>query len=184
MVGAAFAGAVAGAAIPFMFSGRSRSGSQSSASRGEDTTVEQSVVINKPARHIYDFWRDFTNFPQFMDNVRSVSKLDDLRSHWVIEAPAGTSVEFDSRIIKDVPGSLIVWESEGTSVPNHGRVEFTEQNGGQSTLVRVTISYNPPAGAAGRLIAKLLGREPAVQARQDLHRLKDLLETGRVGAEA
>ena len=179
IVGAALAGAIAGGAIPFMLSGRSRSTGSRSASKGSETAVvEESVVINKPARQLYDFWRDFENLPQFMDNIRSVEKLDEKRSHWVIKAPAGTSVEFDSRVVEDVPGRLIAWVSEeGASVPNRGRVEFIEESGTNSTTVRATISYDPPAGAAGRMVAKLFQREPQTQAREDLARLKELMET-------
>ena len=178
IVGAALAGAIAGGAIPFMLSGRSSSAAKRSpANRSETATVEESVVINRPARELYDFWRDFTNLPQFMDNIRSVEKLDQKRSHWVIRAPAGTSVEFDSRVTEDEPGRLIAWTSEeGASVPNRGRVEFIETSSGFGTTVRATISYDPPAGAAGRLIAKLFQREPGVQAREDLARFKELME--------
>jgi uncharacterized membrane protein len=179
IVGAALAGAVIGAAIPFML-GRSSGGrSERSRNRQESALVTESVVINKPARELYDFWRDFTNLSKFMDNIKSVEKLDEKRSHWVIKAPAGTSVEFDSRVVDDVPGRLISWESEeGASVPNRGRVEFVETASGGSTNVMATISYDPPAGAAGRLVAKLFQREPGVQAREDLARLKRLMETG------
>jgi uncharacterized membrane protein len=180
IVGAALAGAVAGAAIPFMLAGRSSGGSStSSRNRREDALVSESVIINKPPRQLYDFWRNFENLPQFMDNIKSVQKLDEKRSHWVIKAPAGTSVEFDSRVVDDVPGRMISWESEpGASVPNRGRVEFIETASGDGTNVRATISYDPPAGAAGRLVAKLFQREPSVQAREDLQRLKRLMETG------
>ena len=171
VVGAALAGAVAGGAIPFMLSGRQ--------SRRETALVDESVVINRPARELYDFWRDFTNLPQFMDNIQSVEKLGAKRSHWVIKAPAGTTVEFDSYVTDEIPGKLIAWESEaGASVPNRGRVEFNESSSG-ATVVRARISYEPPAGAAGRLVAKLFQREPSVQARQDLSRLKELMENGR-----
>jgi uncharacterized membrane protein len=176
IVGAALAGAVIGAAIPFMLN---RGSSATSRNRQESALVTESVVINKPARELYDFWRDFTNLSRFMDNIKSVEKLDEKRSHWVIKAPAGTSVEFDSRVVDDVPGRLISWESEeGASVPNRGRVEFVETASGGSTNVMATISYDPPAGAAGRLVAKLFHREPGVQAREDLARLKRLMETG------
>ncbi len=175
VIGAALAGAIAGGAIPFMLSARS---SRSQGHR-ETALVKESVTINRPARELYDFWRDFTNLPQFMDNIKSVHKLGDRRSHWVIKAPAGTSVEFDSRVVDDVPGKLIAWESEeGASVPNRGRVEFTQTSSG-ATLVRATISYDPPAGAAGQLIAKIFQREPAIQARQDLARFKEIMESGR-----
>ncbi|HEX9948055.1 MAG TPA: SRPBCC family protein [Allosphingosinicella sp.] len=172
VAGAALAGAIAGAAIPFMFSGRSSSGG-----RQESTTVEESVIINRSPREIYDFWRNFENLPQFMDNIESVTKLNEVRSHWVIKAPAGTSVEFNSLVTEDIPGRLIAWKSEeGATVPNRGRVEFIETSSGGGTNVRTTISYDPPAGAFGRIVAKLFQREPGVQARQDLDRLKQLLE--------
>lgn len=176
VVGAALAGAVVGGALPFMLSGRSSGGS-----RGRDTArAEETVTINRPARQLYDFWRDFENLPQFMDNIKSVTKLSDRRSHWVIKAPAGTSVEFDSRVVDEIPGKLIAWESEeGASVPNRGRVEFIETSSG-STIVRAVISYDPPAGAVGRAVAKLFQREPGTQARQDLARFKALMENERV----
>jgi uncharacterized membrane protein len=47
-------------------------------------------------------------------------------------------------------------------------------------VVRVTLSYDPPAGAVGKLIARLFQKEPKVQARQDLRRFKQLMETGEV----
>ncbi|HEX8626404.1 MAG TPA: SRPBCC family protein [Allosphingosinicella sp.] len=174
VAGAALAGAIVGAAVPFMFSGR---GSSSGTTGRETTTVEESVIIDRPPQQIYEFWRNFENLPQFMDNIESVTRLNEVRSHWVIKAPAGTSVEFNSLVTEDIPGRLIAWKSEeGASVPNRGRVEFIETSDGGGTNVRATISYDPPAGALGRIVAKLFQREPGVQARQDLDRLKALLE--------
>jgi uncharacterized membrane protein len=172
VAGAALAGAIVGAAVPFMFSGRG-----SSSTGSTSTTVEESVIIDRSPRQIYDFWRNFENLPQFMDNIESVTRINEVRSHWVIKAPAGTSVEFNSLVTEDIPGRLIAWKSEeGATVPNRGRVEFIETSDGGGTNVRATISYDPPAGAFGRVVAKLFQREPGVQARQDLDRLKALLE--------
>ena len=172
VIGAALVGALAGATIPFLFAGRSAPRQH----RREDE-VFQAVTVNRPAFELYNFWRDFTNLPQFMDNIKSVEKLDNRRSHWVIKAPAGTSVEFDSRITQDVPGRLIAWESEeGASVPNRGRVEFEESSVPGATVVRATIFFEPPAGAAGRMVAKLFQRDPEEQAQEDLARFRDLME--------
>jgi uncharacterized membrane protein len=44
----------------------------------------------------------------------------------------------------------------------------------------VTIVYDPPAGTLGKVIAKLFQREPNIQARQDLRRFKQLMETGEI----
>jgi uncharacterized membrane protein len=116
-----------------------------------------------------------------MHSVYSVTVHDALHSHWVIEAPANKTVEWDSRITQDEPARLIAWESlQGASVRNSGRVEFFDSPDGRGTVVRVTLTYDPPAGAVGKMVAKLFQREPKIQARRDLRRFKQLMETGEV----
>jgi len=143
--------------------------------------VGRSVTIDRPRQELYAFWRDFQNLPRFMHNVKSVSVLDARRSHWVIEAPAGKTVEWDSSVTEDQPGRLVAWESQQeASVRNSGRVEFLDSPDGRGTVVRVTLVYDPPGGTVGQLIAKVFQKEPKVQARQDLRRFKQLMETGEV----
>jgi uncharacterized membrane protein len=147
----------------------------------EDTLVERTVTIDRPRRELYDFWRDFRNLPLFMENIESVVVIDDARSHWTVKAPAGTTVEWDSIIVEEIPGEVIAWRSaEGASVPNSGRIEFRDSSNGRGTLVSATIAYDPPAGKLGKFIATLLKREPRVQARHDLRRFKQLMETGEI----
>jgi uncharacterized membrane protein len=146
-----------------------------------DVLVGRSVTIDRPRQELYAFWRDFQNLPRFMHNVKSVSVLDARRSHWVIEAPAGKTVEWDSSVTEDQPGRLVAWESQQeASVRNSGRVEFLDSPDGRGTVVRVTLVYDPPGGTVGQLIAKVFQKEPKVQARQDLRRFKQLMETGEV----
>lgn len=152
---------------------------------GKNAPIERTVTVNRPRQELYDFWRDFTNLPQFMDNIRSVEILDDKRSRWTIEAPAGTSVELVNRIVEDEPGRLIAWKSEdGSSIRNSGQIEFIDSAPGRGTMVRAIVSYDPPAGALGKVVAKVLQREPNVQARRDLRRFKQLMETGEVTTSA
>lgn len=151
------------------------------AARRGDVLVGRSVTINRPREELYAFWRDFTNLPHFMRNVHSVTIKDATHSHWIIEAPAGKTVEWDSQITHDEPGRLIAWQSmEGASVRNSGNVEFLDSPDNRGTVVRVTLTYDPPAGAVGKLSAKLFQKEPKIQARQDLRRFKQLMETGEV----
>ncbi len=147
----------------------------------ESTLISRAVTINRSRQELYDFWRDFTNLPRFMEHVRSVTPLDGTRSRWVIEAPAGGTVEFVSAVTEDEPGRLIAWSSqEGADVRNSGRIEFIDAPPGRGTIVRATIAYDPPAGALGRAVATLFQREPKLQARSDLRRFKQLMETGEV----
>jgi uncharacterized membrane protein len=46
--------------------------------------------------------------------------------------------------------------------------------------VTATIVYDPPAGSAGKIIAKLFQKDPKIQARRDLRRCKQVLETGEI----
>ena len=149
--------------------------------RYEEGLVGRTVSINKPKQEIYERWRDFTRFSSFMENVDSVEDLGGGRSKWKVKAPLGSTVELVTRITEDQPGTTIAWTSEPESqVQTEGRVEFFEQAPGRGTGVRLTLKYDPPAGLPGRAIAKFLQREPNVQARRDLRRFKQLVETGEV----
>jgi uncharacterized membrane protein len=147
--------------------------------------VGRTVTIGKPAQELYAFWRRFERFPEFMDNVREIKRIDETRSEWVIEAPAGATVTVKTRIVEDIAGKTIAWVSEPDSQIEHeGRVEFAEAPPGRGTYVRLLLRYTPPAGEIGRLLAKALQREPNVQARRDLRRFKQLMETGEIPVNA
>jgi len=151
----------------------------------DDALVERTVTIDRPREELYAFWRDFTNLARFMENIESVTVIDTLRSHWIVKAPANTSVEWDSIITEDVPNEVIAWSTaEGASVPNTGRIEFRDSSNGRGTIVTATLAYDPPAGAVGKLVAKLFQREPKIQARRDLRRFKQLMETGEIATSA
>ena len=154
-------------------------------SRYDANLLGNTVTIGKPRQELFEEWRDFTRFPQFMENVESVEKLDGKRSRWMIKAPGGSSVELVTRITGDKPGESIAWESEPESdIKTEGRVEFLDAGPGRGTMVRLTLRYDPPAGIAGKAFAKLFQREPKIQSRRDLHRFKSLMETGEIATNA
>ena len=153
--------------------------------RDESAYSARTVTINRPHDEIYAFWRDQANLVPIMDNVRSITPNGEGRWHWVVEAPGGKAVEWDARITEDQPGRLLAWESEdGADVRNSGRIEFMDAGPGRGTYVSATIAYDPPLGAVGKLFAKLFQREPAIQSRRDLRRLKQFLETGEIATSS
>lgn len=146
-----------------------------------DATSVRAVMINRPREALYAYWRDFSQLPTFMENVKSVQRLDDTRSSWIVAGPAGADFELVSEITEDRPGEYIAWRStEQSDVDHEGWIEFRDNPFGRGTEVRVLISYDPPAGAVGKLVAKVLQREPRVQARRELRRFKQLMETGEI----
>jgi len=143
--------------------------------------VRQTVAINKPPKEIYGFWRDLRNLPRFMSHLERVEVQDDRRSHWVAKAPAGRTVAWDAEITEDQPNERLAWRSlEGADVDNSGEVHFERAPGGRGTILRVEMRYTPPGGVFGAVAAKLFGEEPQMQVRDDLRRLKQVLETGEV----
>lgn len=144
-----------------------------------NNVVGRAVTINRPARELYAYWRDFSNLATFMENIVSIDVLDAGRSHWVVKAPMGQTVEWDAVVTEDREGEMIAWTSENADVPNGGRVEFRDA-GARGTVVSATIAYYPPAGIVGKVVAKVLQREPGVEMRRDLRRFKQLMETGEI----
>jgi uncharacterized membrane protein len=149
-----------------------------------DSIVGRAVTINRPRAELFAYFRDFANLPSFMDNVERIDVIDAKRSHWVVKAPGGKTVEWDSVVTDEAEGEYIAWASEpGADIDNSGRVDFRDA-GARGTVVTATLLYDPPAGVVGKLIAKLFQREPAIQARRDLRRFKQLMETGEVATAA
>ena len=146
--------------------------------------VGRAVTINKPVAEVFAYFRDFANLPSFMENVVSIEQRDERTSHWVVKAPAGRTVEWDARVTDEAANRYIAWEAlPGADVPNSGRVDFRNA-GARGTVVTATITYDPPMGIVGKIIAKMFQREPAIQARRDLRRFKQLMETGEIATPA
>ena len=146
--------------------------------RGQGIKVEQSVIIDRPAAELYAYWRDFENLPRFMEHVESVTTVGPGRSHWAVKGPGGTQIEWDAEVHNEIEPELIAWRSlPGAEVNNAGSVHFRPIAGGTRTLVRVVLSYEPPAGRLGAAVARLFGEEPSRQVRDDLRRFKDVMES-------
>ncbi len=146
-----------------------------------DELIGRTVTINRPRHDVYEFFRNFQNLPRFMPDIQQIEVLDGVRSRWTVAAPAGKTVDWVSTVTEDRPDEIIAWASApDASVRNSGRVEFRDAPAGRGTEVTATIVYHPPAGAVGKLIAKLFQKEPRIQSRRDLRRFKQLMETGEV----
>lgn len=142
--------------------------------------VTKSVTINKSADELYHFWRNFENLPQFMTHLESVTTTGEKTSHWKAKAPLGTSVEWNAEVTSDIENERIGWMSvEGSDIPNSGVVQFLPTSN-RGTEVQVVMTYEPPLGKFGALVAKLFGEEPHQQVSEDLRRFKSLMETGLI----
>lgn len=150
---------------------------------GQGIKVEKSVTINKTPTELYQFWSNLENLPRFMNHLESVRILDDKVSHWVAKGPLGTTVEWDAEIINEKENELFAWRSvEGATVANAGSVRFEQHPGGNGTVVKVSLSYDPPGSIIGATFAKLFGENPEQQIEEDLRRFKQVMETGETAS--
>jgi uncharacterized membrane protein len=180
IAGAVAAAAVAGAAV---FGPKGPGRTRMSELREGDgrIRVRHAVRIDRPVDEVYRYWRELGNAPKFMRNIVSVEDLGLGRSRWVARGPAGTQLTWISEITEDLPDELLTWRSlPGGDIENRGGVRFLPAPAGRGTEVILEVHYTPPAGAIGWAAAKVLGVDPADQAREDLRTLRQLLETGEI----
>jgi uncharacterized membrane protein len=143
--------------------------------------VHESIRLERPIAEVYSFWRRFENLPRFMTHLAKVTETDGGRSHWMARGPGGVLVEWDAEIINEIENKVIGWRSlPGGDVTVAGSVNFDTVRNGQSTQLTVRLQYAPPAGRVGAFVSMLAGREPSQTIREDLRRLKQILEAGEV----
>lgn len=182
---AAAAAAVAGVTVLDVMASKahSRNGEGTAGAFERDLRVRKSVIIDRPAQELYQFWRNFENLPRvmhYLDSVR-IDNSNGKRSRWVAKAPAGTHVRWDAELTEDVPNERIAWRSlPGSNVDNRGVVRFQPAYGGRGTLVTVEMEYNPPAGGFGAIVAKLFHKDPVQEIGEAIRSFKQLMETGVV----
>lgn len=144
-------------------------------------SVDESVTIDQPIELLYRFWRNLENLPRFMHHLQSVERLTDTVSRWRAVGPAGSVMEWRAEIINEVPNQVIGWRSiEGSDVISAGSVHF-DDSAGRGTRVRVRLQYSPPGGKVGAAVARLMGRDPGTEIREDLGRFKRLIENSGDG---
>jgi uncharacterized membrane protein len=143
--------------------------------------VEKSIRVKAPVSGVYELWRNFENFPRFMDHVDDVRALDPTGrlTHWKIRGPMGKSVEYDAILTQDEPNRSIAWNSTEGDISTTGNVTFTEQD--DNTLVHVIMQWSEvPGGSIGEAASRVL-QDPEAMLEEDLQRFKDIGE-GRVGS--
>ncbi len=140
-----------------------------------------SINVQRPVEEVYAFWRNLSNLPRVMPQLRSVVLSDDQRSHWVSLGPGRREIHFETLIVEDRENELISWRTIGASEVKHrGKVEFRPTPDGRGTEVQLSYWYTPPMGVLGDILASLMGFGCRSLTKQGLRQMKQLLETGEV----
>jgi uncharacterized membrane protein len=145
-------------------------------------TVEQSIDVNVNVSTAYDQWAHFESFPQWMEGVASVDRIDDTHLHWVakvkneVATAENETREWDAQITAQIRDTRISWQSVGGKPgekPNEGHVTF-EPLGDSACRVTFGIDWEPEAALAANESYVLAAVNQVVA--EDLARFKDFIE--------
>jgi uncharacterized membrane protein len=145
-------------------------------------TVEQSIDVNVDISNAYDQWTRFDSFPQWMEGVVSVDRINDDRLHWVARVRSefatveGETREWDARVTELTRDQRVSWETIGGAPgrkPDSGAVSF-EPLGDAGCRVSFLMSWEPE-GDLETPDEVLVAVHQVLAA--DLGRFKELVET-------
>lgn len=140
-----------------------------------ETTNTKNILVKAPLESVYQAWANFENFPNFMNHIKQVDKTGDRTSHWVMEGPLNTKIEWDAETTRLDENKRIAWNSITGDIKTSGQVTFNELPDKQ-VEVTVMLKYVPPAGLAGEIIAELFSN-PEGKLLEDLRNFKHYIES-------
>jgi len=145
----------------------------------DESTVEASVRIKCPVEKVYAFHRDFRNLPRFLGDVMAVEQVDPATSRWTIQGPLGFRATWTTKVTEERPNVTLRYET--VTVPalrTYWEVHFGPGSSPGETEVREVMKL--PLGRLGRVALAAMGKYPMEEVTSNLHRLKELMETGKV----
>jgi uncharacterized membrane protein len=145
----------------------------------DENTIEGNVTIQRPVEEVFAFYQDFNNLPSFLGDVMAVEQVGPATFEWTIQGPLGIRVNTTIKVTEVRPNKLIRYESVGlASLKGSWEIHFVRGSHARETEVRSVMKI--PLGRLGRVALALIGKFPAEEQSSNLHRLKEVLETGRV----
>lgn len=119
--------------------------------------VTESIIVKGNINEVYEFWIDFENYPAFMQHITEVREIADGFTHWVMEGPLDTRIEWDAAVTRMEVNRRVAWNSkDDQEMTTSGQVTFTGLPKNQ-TQVTVTLQYNPPSGLPQSVTDELFG---------------------------
>ena len=145
----------------------------------DENTIEASVTIHCPVEEVFRFYRDFRNLPRFLGDVMVMEQIGPATSRWTIQGPLGVQAHWTIRVTEERMNELIRYETVGLpGLRTYWEIHFAP--GSQPGATEVREVMKTPLGRWGRAALALIGKFPAEEVSANLHRLKEVMETGRV----
>jgi uncharacterized membrane protein len=145
----------------------------------DENTIEASVTIQRPVEEVFRFYRDFKNLPRFLGDVMDIEQIGPATSRWAILGPLGIRANWTMKVTQERTNELIRYETVTSPLLRTSwEIHFAPGSEAGETEVREVMKV--PLGRLGRAALALSGKFPAEEVAANLHRLKQVMETGRV----
>jgi uncharacterized membrane protein len=145
----------------------------------DDSAIEARVTIHRPIDDVFRFYRDFSNLPRFLGDVMAIEPLDRSTYRWTIQGPLGVRVKWTVKVTEEITNDLIRYETvTSAGLRTYWDIHFAPGSDAGQTEVREVMKT--PLGRVGRAALALIGKYPSEEVSSNLHRLKEVMETGRV----
>ena len=141
----------------------------------------KNIIVKAPIAAVYQAWANFENFPNFMQHICTVTKTGDRTSHWVMEGPLNSHIEWDAETTRLEENKRVAWSSTNGDIKTSGQVTFNELSNDE-VEVTVMLRYIPPGGAIGDRVANLFA-DPEGKLQEDLYNFKRYIEKSENAAE-
>ncbi len=144
--------------------------------QGEPQTLQRTYEIQAPVDRVYEFINNFENYPRFMPRVRRVHELGGERLRWTLSGPAGQDFHFEEVLTERVPNERLSWRAAPEAPIDYEGTVQLQPAASNATRVEVELTYRPPAGGLGEMVASAIGLDPGRMVDQAFERIATHLE--------
>jgi uncharacterized membrane protein len=145
----------------------------------DENTIERRVIIQRPVQTVYEFYRDSRNLPSFLGDVMEIEQTGPATSRWTIQGPLRIQAHWTIKVTEERTNELIRYETVTSSrLRTSWEIYFSPGPAAGQTEVREVMKA--PLRRLGRAALALIGKLPAEEVSANLHRLRQVMETGRV----
>ena len=132
--------------------------------------IIETIDVDVPVRTAYDQWTQFETFPKFLDEVESITQLDDKHTHWKVKV-GPVEREFDAEITEQNPDERVAWRS--LDEPRQAGVVTFHRLSPDTTKVMLQMDFEPEG-----VVEKVGDRLGVVthRVKGDLERFKSFIE--------
>ena len=134
--------------------------------------IIETIDVDVPVSVAYNQWTQFESFPEFLDEVVSLTQVTDTLTRWKVNV-GGVEREFDAEITEQHPDERVAWTSIGGDTAHWGAVTFHRLTDA-STRVSVQLDWEP-SGLVESVGAAVGAGSHAVK--KDLKNFKEFIES-------